>query len=90
MVYTERAHFYNRFRMRGVRELVFYGLPAYAHFYVEMVNSLEGDGGALALFTELDRYKLDRVVGSARARKMTARGSGGVGESAPKTSFVFV
>ena len=47
MVYTERAHFYNRFRMRGVRELVFYGLPAYAHFYVEMVNSLEGDGGAL-------------------------------------------
>ena len=88
MLYTERAHFYNRFRLRGVRELVFYAPPQSAHFYLEMVNMMtmadDAGGGpaeVLVLFTPLDRYRLDRLVGAARAARMAGGQEG---------SFVFV
>ncbi len=41
MLYTGRAHFFKRFRLRGAHHLVFYGLPEHAHFYPELVNLLE-------------------------------------------------
>ena len=32
-----------RYRIRGIKHLVFYELPVYAHFYPEMVNVMESD-----------------------------------------------
>jgi U3 small nucleolar RNA-associated protein 25 len=46
LLYTERAHFYNRYRVRGVRDVLFYGLPEHAHYYSELLNLLEEGGGA--------------------------------------------
>lgn len=40
LLYTGRAHFFLRHRIRGVRHLIFLGLPVHAEFYVEHVNRL--------------------------------------------------
>ena len=74
MLYSERAHFYRRHRLRGVRRVVFYGPPSAAHFYAELLNLLvEGEGARVeVLFTRWDALALERLVGSARAAKMLA------------------
>ncbi|KAG1670680.1 hypothetical protein FOA52_010955 [Chlamydomonas sp. UWO 241] len=79
LLYTERAHFYNRHRVRGIRDVLFYGIPEHAHFYPELLNLLETDGlpasiGATVsvLFCRYDLPALERVVGSTRAQKMIA------------------
>lgn len=72
LLYTERAHFYHRFRIRGIRELVFVSLPGNPKFYAEMLNLLEGteSPSSSVLFTQFDNLQLERIVGSARSSKM--------------------
>lgn len=81
MLYTGRAHYFGRHRMRGVRHLVLYGIPECGGFYPELVNLLldeddedddGGDGGrsCLSLFTRYDGYALERIVGTDRAERM--------------------
>jgi U3 small nucleolar RNA-associated protein 25 len=41
LLYTERAQFYNRHRIRGARNILFYQLPEHAAFYSELLNLLE-------------------------------------------------
>ena len=92
MLYTERAHFYNRYRVRGIKEIIFYGLPLYAHFYPEIINFLEVSNSQIddtgrnvavtVFFTRLDKLKLDRIVGSSRSNRILS--------IAEKTNFVFV
>ncbi|GIL58206.1 hypothetical protein Vafri_13325 [Volvox africanus] len=87
LLYTERAHFYNRFRIRGIKDLLFYGLPDHCEYYSELVNLLEEAGGATtshgphqatvtALFCPWDVMQLERVVGSGRANRMLKGESG--------------
>ncbi|GFR41586.1 hypothetical protein Agub_g2307, partial [Astrephomene gubernaculifera] len=91
LLYTERAHFYNRHRIRGIKDILFYGLPDHGHYYSELVNLLEEGGGAAAaggaaagahqatvtaLFCGWDVLQLERVVGSGRARRMLRGESG--------------
>lgn len=45
ILYTGRAHFFNRFSIRGIHHLIFYSLPLYPQFYPEMVNLLEVRAG---------------------------------------------
>jgi len=94
LVYSGRAHFFRRFRIRGARHVIFYSLPAYAHFYPEIVNAVEEShdatkdlNGALAssssclvLYTLFDRLILERVVGKARCTHML---------SSTKRTFMF-
>ena len=44
LVYSERAHFYFRHRVRGVRDVVFFQLPDHPRFYWEIVNLAGGVG----------------------------------------------
>jgi len=80
---TERAHFYHRAVLRGVRDVLVYQLPDHAAFYQEVVSWVGarwGRGGlgggpasggrAVALFSGLDALALERVAGSVRARRM--------------------
>lgn len=40
MLYTGRAHFFLRHKIKGARHVIFFGLPEYAEFYPAIVNML--------------------------------------------------
>lgn len=40
MLATERFHFYHQYHLRGIHQLIWYGLPAMGEFYPEMLNML--------------------------------------------------
>ncbi|XP_073152181.1 protein NUCLEOLAR FACTOR 1 isoform X2 [Henckelia pumila] len=72
MLYTERAHFYYRYKIRGVKNLFIYSLPERKEFYPEIVNFLEpsADMTCTVLFSRLDYLRLERIVGSTAAKRM--------------------
>lgn len=73
MLYTERAYFYRRYKIRGIKNLIFYSLPERKEFYPEIVNMLdEGsyDMMSTALFSRFDLLKMERIVGTASAKRM--------------------
>lgn len=40
LLMTERFHFYHRYRIKGIKHILFYDLPSYGHFYPEIVHFL--------------------------------------------------
>ncbi|KAK2636941.1 hypothetical protein Ddye_031733 [Dipteronia dyeriana] len=72
ILYTERAHFYHRYKIRGIQNLIIYSLPERKEFYPEIVNMLEGSHNmtCTVLFSRFDQLRLERIVGSAPARKL--------------------
>lgn len=72
MLYTERAHFYRRYKIRGIQNLIIYSLPERKEFYPEIVNMLEGSNSmnCTVLFSRFDLLKLERIVGTAPAKRM--------------------
>ncbi|KAM7477704.1 hypothetical protein LguiA_025917 [Lonicera macranthoides] len=78
MLYTERAHFYHRYKIRGIQNLIIYSLPERKEFYPEIVNMLEGSHSMACsvLFSRFDQLRLERIVGSAPAKRMTTSEKG--------------
>uniref|UniRef100_T1IPY6 U3 small nucleolar RNA-associated protein 25 homolog n=1 Tax=Strigamia maritima TaxID=126957 RepID=T1IPY6_STRMM len=84
LLYTERAHFYNRYVIKGIRHIIFYEVPIFAHFYSEMCNMLQlpnskssneeendkSDKSCLVLYASQDVQQLSAVVGSNRTSLM--------------------
>ncbi|XP_024959418.1 U3 small nucleolar RNA-associated protein 25 isoform X2 [Cynara cardunculus var. scolymus] len=72
MLYTERAHFYHRYKIRGIQNLIIYSLPERKEFYPEIVNMLEGSHSmnCTVLFSRFDLLRLERVVGTVPAKRM--------------------
>jgi len=69
MLFTERFHFFRRFKVKGARHILFYTLPQYPHFYPEILNSLPDavDTSCTVLYSKFDVYQLQAIVGNERA-----------------------
>ncbi|XP_005997442.1 U3 small nucleolar RNA-associated protein 25 homolog [Latimeria chalumnae] len=77
LLFTERFHFYKRYMIKGIKNLIFYELPTYPHFYSEVCNMVkESNSGEEAtwtctvLYSKYDAQKLALVVGADRAAQM--------------------
>ncbi|GMH45274.1 hypothetical protein BSKO_13231 [Bryopsis sp. KO-2023] len=75
MLFTERAFFYTRPRLHGIRDVIFYSLPEHAHYYSEIVNMLEEpmagmQPSVISLFSKFTGLQLERIVGRKKAKKM--------------------
>jgi U3 small nucleolar RNA-associated protein 25 len=79
---TERAYFFRRFgRIRGVKRVIFYGLPEYSEFYAEIVRwlseTVEEGGEVKVLVSRWDWWKVERIVGTERVGRICAAESEG-------------
>ncbi|KAL6865121.1 hypothetical protein ACP4OV_016272 [Aristida adscensionis] len=82
LLYSERSHFYHRYKIRGTQHLLIYSLPGRKEFYPELVNMLgeSKNPKCNVLFSRLDILKLERIVGTSAARRLI---------SSDKSMFVF-
>lgn len=85
MLYTGRAHHFHRYKIRGVKRVVLYGLPDNPAFYQELVGDFVGQSveqslidssevTVRVLFSKYDGLALERIVGSERVGKMMRDG----------------
>ena len=77
LLYTERAHFFRRRRIKNVRHVAFYQVPVNPSTYFELLNMVEtadgneDDGASCSvMYSALDKLALERVVGSHRLERM--------------------
>ena len=68
---------YSRYKIRGIRNLVFYGLPEHPQFYTEFLSYPFLDDGVVAsditcraLYSNYDWFKLERIAGTQSAHVM--------------------
>ncbi|KAI4492717.1 hypothetical protein M0804_002508 [Polistes exclamans] len=81
LLYSERFHFYNRIRIKGIRHIIFYSLPTIPHFYNEICNFMQesyqnpkagskNNMSITSIYSKYDSYKLSAIVGTERANQM--------------------
>lgn len=80
LLYSERAHHFRRYRLKGVQKVVFYGVPENPIFWAEVAGFLGlgdsgnerggGKGSIKAIFSKWDVLKLERIVGTERAKRL--------------------
>ena len=81
LLYSERAHFYRRYALKGIRHLIFYQLPQSPGFFSELCNLMQpafqnrkggsqGNMSCTVLYCKYDVHRLATVVTSNRAGLM--------------------
>lgn len=83
LLYSERAHFFRRMRVKGVRHIVMYQPPLWNNFYPEMLNLMQDvnqnpnddimkASSVTVLYTKYDILQLSAIVGHDNVAKMLA------------------
>jgi U3 small nucleolar RNA-associated protein 25 len=80
LLYTGRAHHFHRYNIRGVKRVVFYGVPENPVFYEEALafigKSIEraeissAEASVRVCFSKWERMELERIVGGKRVGRM--------------------
>ncbi|KAG4303190.1 hypothetical protein PCK1_000528 [Pneumocystis canis] len=77
LLYTERAHHYRRYNIKGTNTIIFYSLPENPLFYPELIKFMYNmyekknyNKHSKAMFSKWDALKLERIVGSQRVSLM--------------------
>lgn len=81
LLYSERAHFFRRTRIKGIRHLIFYQPPCWPHLYPEMINlmqesyqnsrdGLENSMSITVLYSKYDMLQISSIIGTDRAVKL--------------------
>uniref|UniRef100_A0A6B2ELZ1 Digestive organ expansion factor homolog n=1 Tax=Phlebotomus kandelakii TaxID=1109342 RepID=A0A6B2ELZ1_9DIPT len=81
MLYTERAHFYRRTRIKGIRHIVMYQPPSWPQFYPELLNlmqepyqnprdGLQAHTSVTVLYTKYDALQTAAILGTDRTSDM--------------------
>lgn len=82
MLYTGRCNFFQRHTIKGVRHLIFLGLPEHPEFYSDHVNAITTTNddtdveamtsvsSCLVLCTRYEALALERIVGTGNCRRM--------------------
>lgn len=77
LLISERFHFFRRYKIRGSRNLIFYGPPDHPQFYTEFCSYPFLDEGVepsdvtvKVLWSKYDWMRLERIVGTEGAGKL--------------------
>lgn len=83
LIYSERFHFFNRIRLKGIRHIIFYQLPTLPHFYSEVCNFMQeanqnkkvGSGSNMSvtvIYSKYDANQMALILGSERLAKIAS------------------
>ncbi|ORY11121.1 hypothetical protein BCR34DRAFT_601573 [Clohesyomyces aquaticus] len=88
LLYTERAHHFHRYKIRGVKKVVFWGVPTNPRFYEEAVGWIGEsvgraeirveEAGVRASFSRWEAMEVERVVGTSRVGSLVGGERGDV------------
>ncbi|KAF9557950.1 digestive organ expansion factor [Agrocybe pediades] len=74
LLVSERFHFYKRYKIRGSRNIIFYGPPDHPQFFTEFLSFPFLDEGVepsdvtcRVMFSKYDRFRLERIAGTQGA-----------------------
>ncbi|KAJ2912720.1 hypothetical protein MD484_g7691, partial [Candolleomyces efflorescens] len=77
LLVSERFHFYKRYKIRGIRNVVFYGPPDHPQYFTEYLSypfldeDVEpSDVTCRVLYSKYDWFRLERVAGTEAAAEL--------------------
>ncbi|TFK44132.1 digestive organ expansion factor, partial [Crucibulum laeve] len=77
LLVSERFHFYKRYKIRGIRNLIFYGPPDHPQYFTEFLSYPFLDEGVepadvtcRVLYSKYDWFKLERIAGTEAAAEL--------------------
>jgi len=77
LLISERFHFYRRYKIRGIRNILFYGPPTHPQFFSEFLASPFLDAGidpsdvtCRVVCCRYDWFKLERILGSRGVKEV--------------------
>jgi len=78
LLFTERFYFFYRYRIRGIKNIIFYQLPLYPVFYPEIINFMEAntDAGLATnslcsiIYSKYDRNRLENIIGTQQCKQV--------------------
>ncbi|KAJ3540821.1 hypothetical protein NMY22_g4141 [Coprinellus aureogranulatus] len=78
LLVSERFHYYKRYKLRGIRNLVFYGPPDHPQYFTEFMSYPFLDEGVdpsdvtcRVLYSRYDWFRLERIAGTEAAAELT-------------------